>query len=82
MPPPMPVPPAPPLALLLMMLLEATFSVPCVENVPAAAATAELPLTVQLVSVVVPREALLQAAAVAVAELPLTVQLVSVVVPT
>ena len=49
MPPPMPSPPAPPLALLLMILLEPTFSVPWLEMPPPA--TAELPLTVQLVSV-------------------------------
>ena len=50
MPPPMPAPPAPPLAWLLMILLEATFSVPWLAMPPPA--TAELPLTVQLVSVV------------------------------
>ena len=51
MPPPMPAPPAPPLAWLLMILLDATFSVPgwkCRRR-----RLAELPLTVQLVSVAV-----------------------------
>ena len=63
MPPPMPSPPAPPLAWLLMMLLEATLSVPWLKMPPPA--TAELPLTVQLVSVVVTERSVVQAAAVA-----------------
>ena len=62
-----------------MMLLEATFSVPWLEMPPPA--MAELPLTVQLVSVVVlPSRELYRPPPLPLAELPLTVQLVSVAV--
>ena len=69
MPPPLDV------AWFLMILLEATFSVPWLEMPPPA--TAELPLTVMPVNVVVPREHLYRPPPLPAAELPLTVQLVS-----
>ena len=63
------------IAWLLLMLLEETINVPGLEMPPPA--TAELPLTVQLVSVVVPVYSVPSRRRWP-AELPLTVQLVSV----
>ena len=68
-----------PVALLLLIVLEATLSVPVLKSPPPA--TAELPLTLVPVIVVEPRVELSRPPPLPVAELPLTVQLVSVVVP-
>src|SRR5260370_2221919 len=84
LPPVVLMPPPADVAWLLLMVLEATFSVPWLEMPPTT--TAELPLTVQLVSVVVlgpnwnlpPR--LDTPPPLVLEELPLTVQFVSVAV--
>src|SRR5260370_25793910 len=73
------MPPPEDVAWLLLMVLEATFSVPWLKRPPPT--LAELPLTVLLVSVVVPTEALSRPPPLTVAELPLTVELGRVVVP-